>query len=644
MGRFIILLLTISLGLAISRPAQAQATPDSATIAHALAEVAKLQNTNLDSAVLLAYQALDWARAVPDTVQIMQAQMVLGNVHLYRAALDESFFAYQQLYILSLSAGDSVKAATALHNMGKVRESQHATDQAQKYYLQALDILPPHQRHKSSGTIYNSLGNIHYYRTQPDSAEYYYRQSMAVRRENKDTLGLGYVKHDWALVKMYSEEIDTALIMLQEAEEIFAQQNMVFAQIQAMVSVGTAYQLKGNRSEAIKWTQAALEKSDNLGVHSTTLFAARSLGYMYQEEGNLSKALDMYQKVFGLQDSLSTERLATEVARMEAEMVLREKNKENELLRQRQLVAETRIANQQLLIGGGALLLLSLVAIALGLVRGRSRQREFNRALQQKNQEIQLKNQDINDSLAYASHLQQALLPSRTQLGNHFSEHLLLYRPLNQVSGDFFWVHPLPNQCLLVATIDCTGHGTPGAMLAVLVHSGLESVVYQGQTTEPKDILKGLQQYLRNNLQERSHDGLEIGLCHLDLEQKHLKFAGAGRPLVYIQRNELYKLDGAKQGLYGHSLPQDEYPQHEVDGFDHFDTFFLYSDGFQDQFGGPDGRKYYPKRLRQWLFNHYSQPLETVETQLTEEFDTWKGALDQVDDVLILGFRPWGHK
>ncbi|MEL6537666.1 MAG: SpoIIE family protein phosphatase, partial [Bacteroidota bacterium] len=527
------------------------------------------------------------------------------------------------------------------HNLGKSLEWQGQYDQAYSYYLKARENLPPRPHTSLHGVLTNSLGNIHSLINQTiDSAEYYYNASVQIRKEIQDTASLAYVTHDWALLKMGQQEVDTALIMLREARQGFIQTQQLWAAAQAANSFGLAYINKENHDSAIYWNQICIQESEATGNTVALLGALRNLNYSHHIAGQFEKAAEAQDRIIQYQDSVYGNRTNTEIERLEAQLALEAQERTNAVLKQQQALQEAKLARQQLYLFVSGLALFALAGLIYSLSKTRQRQQAFNHTLQVANQEINKQNQDIKDSLAYAQHLQQALLPTPQALSMVLGEFALFYRPLGFVSGDFYWAEELPDGSKLIATIDCTGHGVPGAMLSVLAHSGLQSAVRSGKQ-EPADLLFHLHTYLRNNLQDQTQDGLAIGLCRIYSDTNRLSFAGAGHNLVAIQRNEMQIMPAIRSSLGSRQWLKNDIIQHEIAGVDHRDTFFLFSDGFQDQFGGPNGRKYYPKQLREWLYQHYHLPMTQLEAQLATEFDSWKGNLDQIDDVLVLGFRPW---
>ncbi|HAA13122.1 MAG TPA: hypothetical protein DCE41_16090 [Cytophagales bacterium] len=614
---------------------------DSSYLASLLIEATQASHHNLDSSMYWSDILKTEAEIRQDTFFLGKAYTMLGNLHSRQANHDAAMQAFQQVLSFSLQQGDSTTMAGTYHNLGKSLEWQQQFDQAYHYYLKAKAVLPARPYTSIHGILTNSLGNIHALLSSlPDSTEYYYNSSVQIRKEIQDTASLAYVTHDWALLKINQQQVDTGLIMLRQAREGFIQTNQLWAVAQVAHSLGTAYLVKEDYDSAVYWYQICISEAEKTGNSNAILAAYRNLAPSYQALGQLEKLADAQAQIIQYQDSVYGSRTKSEINRLETQLALEAQERANAELEQQRAVQEARLATQQLYLIASGLAVFALIGLIFGLTKIRRRQQAFSDTLQAANQEINKQNQDIRDSLAYAQHLQQALLPTSSVLSGVLREYALLYRPLGFVSGDFYWAEQLGDGSSLIATIDCTGHGVPGAMLSVLAHSGLQEAVSTGKK-EPCEILEHLHEFLQVNLQGQTQDGLEIGLCRISHKTNRLSFAGAGHSLLVVQRNELQRVPAGRFSLGSNRASQRQILQQEVEAVDYRDTFFLYSDGFHDQFGGVEGRKYYPKKLRDWLYQNHSLPMPQLEQALDQEFDNWIGGLAQVDDVLVLGFRPW---
>ena len=251
-------------------------------------------------------------------------------------------------------------------------------------------------------------------------------------------------------------------------------------------------------------------------------------------------------------------------------------------------------------------------------------------------------NKNITSSIVYAKRIQNALLKNPAELTNHF-DGFILHRPRDIVSGDIYWWEQVGDKWV-VAVLDCTGHGVPGAFMSIIANDLMKEIVFWKKITRPDLILKELDKGIKDTLrQSRSgnRDGLDASICMIDPAQHKLFFSGAKNSLVYTQNGELNTVKGS-QHIIGELYKEidKDFSLHEINiGSD--TQFYLFSDGFQDQFGGKDKRKYLSKNFRAFLYSIHDQPMARQKELLHEEFDRWcaLGNEKQIDDVLVMGLR-----
>jgi len=255
--------------------------------------------------------------------------------------------------------------------------------------------------------------------------------------------------------------------------------------------------------------------------------------------------------------------------------------------------------------------------------------------------DIESKNKLITSSIEYAQTIQQALLPDRKYMEQVLPEHFILYRPKDIVSGDFYWVKKIDNTVMLAA-VDCTGHGVPGAFMSMLGIAFLNEVVRENGVLRADAILNELRNHVIEALQQKgepgeSKDGMDVALCVIDRKERVLHFAGANNPLYYIRGGEVYEIKGDKMPVAIH-VRMDPFSNHTVELLPG-DTFYIFSDGYADQFGGPHGKKFKYKALRELLLTIHKKPMSEQKTLLDDTFEKWKGEMEQIDDVVLIGFR-----
>ncbi len=278
----------------------------------------------------------------------------------------------------------------------------------------------------------------------------------------------------------------------------------------------------------------------------------------------------------------------------------------------------------------------SEIAIAL-------QQAKFKQALHESHILLSKRNEDINASLRYAKRLQEAILPPYDYVKHLLPESFILYQPKEIISGDFYWIEK-HEEIILLAAADCTGHGAPGAFMSIVGNNLLNQAVNIYNITQPSLILdfinNGLSKVLHNKVDEVSiKDGMDIVLCSFDKRNRILEFSGANNTLWLIRNKELIITKGDKfpVGAYlerGSKL----FTNHVVPLLDG-DTIYMFSDGFVDQFGGPKGKKFKYDQFRKLLLNIQNQSMEAQKLLLNKAISEWKGDLEQVDDILVIGMK-----
>ena len=255
---------------------------------------------------------------------------------------------------------------------------------------------------------------------------------------------------------------------------------------------------------------------------------------------------------------------------------------------------------------------------------------------------IQEKNQEITDSIYSAKRIQQALLASDSLLKKSLPEYFVLYKPKDIVSGDFYWANVIDNKFVMI-TADCTGHGVPGAFMSLLNISYLNEAIIEKRIDSPEKILEFVRSQIISSLnpegsEVESKDGMDAVLCIYDFKGLWLRFACANNPLWILRNNELIKFKPDKMPVGMHYGEQKPFSINTV-GLRKGDIIYTFTDGYADQFGGEKGKKFKYKALKELLISIQKKPMIEQKEILQTTFENWKGNLDQVDDVLIIGIR-----
>ncbi|HPQ34808.1 MAG TPA: SpoIIE family protein phosphatase, partial [Tenuifilaceae bacterium] len=250
--------------------------------------------------------------------------------------------------------------------------------------------------------------------------------------------------------------------------------------------------------------------------------------------------------------------------------------------------------------------------------------------------------QEITDSIRYAHRIQRAILPPEQLPEDIMPEHFVLFKPRDIVSGDFYWIASQNNKTYIVAA-DCTGHGVPGAFMSMLGVAFLNEIVLYHKNTESDVILQELRKLVKTTLaqsrnSEETKDGMDISFCIINWVQNTIQYSGAYNPLYYFRNGEFNEIKADKMPIGAYMKDHLPFTKHEFK-IEPGDTFYIFSDGFVDQFGGNDGRKFMTKNFKRLLGSIQSKPMSEQMEVLDETLLEWRGEHEQIDDICVIGFR-----
>jgi len=265
---------------------------------------------------------------------------------------------------------------------------------------------------------------------------------------------------------------------------------------------------------------------------------------------------------------------------------------------------------------------------------------------------IEQKNKDITDSINYARRIQQAILPTAQEMQAVLPDHFVLYQPKDIVSGDFYWCSTVnstpsndaPRDLAVVAVVDCTGHGVPGAFMSIVGYTILNQTVREAAVNTPSEALNYLNKEVIRTLKQKADeewsvkDGMDIALAAIDLAKYELEFAGANNPVYVVRGEEFIELNGDKQPIGAYMQELKPFTNHKLQ-LQKGDVIYLFTDGYADQFGGPKGKKFRYKQMRELMMRICRRPMAEQRAEMLKVFEEWKGKHEQTDDVCVIGVR-----
>jgi len=544
---------------------------------------------------------------------------------------------------------DTSQIISLLKNMSMAYESMKDFDRTRQLLFNALRISIAYGDSSCLSTIYGSIGAMYQNLQKLDSAVYYNSkqlQSFPVDIEIDDkamaygNLGVIYkAKKQYALAKEYYEK----------ALNIFISTGSLRLITISYINLGELSILTNDYKKALYYFNEALKQSEGSNELDILSVTHRGKYETFMKLKDYKNAVQEFEQVKIIEDSLKRRQSLTNIMRLENEYEVGKKQKENELLQAQNEVKETLIKvskenekKTKIFLYSALFVLVIIIMLAFQLYKGLKENKEKNKIISEQKHLVEEKNKDITDSINYAKKIQEAILPPKELKYKIFENAFVFFKPRDIVSGDFYWFNQ-KNKKRIIAAVDCTGHGVPGAFMSMIGNTFLTEIIEGKGITEPAEILSELRHLVIKALKQgddntESKDGMDMSLLCFDDEKKTVEYAGANNPMWMIRNGECteYKADSRPIGYYrGKGLP---FTNHIIN-YQSGDTFYIFTDGYADQFGGEKGKKLKYKPFRELLLSIQNEAMLKQEEILNQNFETWRGKLDQIDDVLIIGIR-----
>ena len=537
--------------------------------------------------------------------------------------------------------------SNAYNNIALVYKQQKEYDKALEYFEKsvAFDFVED----EDLGAYHNNVGLCYSDLSQHEKALLHYDTSIEMSSMAGDEWTLANAMANSAYAWYLMDQPDTAILQFNAVEDTYRRIDDDFGLSFVKYATGKCYLKMGQMADAIRFCSEGLKLAENTEFLEREVDNCGCLYEAYRSSGDKSTALEYHELLKELEDSLYR-------ARHEKELMLNDTQIE---FKQRRLSDSLRFAAQQsldhekheaeisakreqqkyLYVG-----LAMILIIALIVLRSYYLKKKDNKLIASQKEEVERqniivehKNREITDSINYAKTIQDALLPSESKMKRALKDYFVLYLPKDIVAGDFYWAEAYGGK-LFIAVADCTGHGVPGAMVAVLCHNALTRSIKEFGLTDPAMILDQCRKLIAEDFSESDrqvNDGMDIALCVVD--KNEILYAGANNNLLLLRDSGLKEFVADKQpvGLFQRSAP---FRCHRI-RIDQNDIIYLFSDGFPDQFGGEKGKKYKYAKFKEYLLQIHKEKLETQGEMLRSEILNWRGELEQIDDICVMGVK-----
>ena len=605
---------------------------------------------------------------IGDELGLSASYSFLGSTYSHLGDYMQGIEYIQKSITIREKNGDKRGLANSYLSLYKIYMDIGESDKALASELKSLEICREiNDLQCVSGRLTN-LGEIYQDKGDYQKALTYHFFALAISKQVNIKNRIAEVHENIAKNYNYTKRYEDAIKHLDSSTTIRKMIGDEEGQVSATLVLSQINYNQHQFKEAVENGTHALNAGLKLNLPYLIKDAHQVLSNTYDKLNNTDKALYHYKQYIVLRDSLYNIDKTKEIVRKELEFSF-DKKQEIQKLAVAKKLAETDAESRKqkiiiLFTVFGIVILSSLLVFGIWQYRLKLQSEKklqfLNSDLNLKNYQlleksdiietqhstIHQKNKEITDSIRYAQKIQTAMMPLKHEFMTYFNDSFVLFEPKDIISGDFYWITK-KNDKIIFATGDCTGHGVPGGFMSMLGVSLLNEIINEHDLTEPALILSRLRKKVITALRQKGlsgeqQDGMDMTICVIDKKQLTLQYAAANHSFYLIRKNESavsleeYKGDKQPVGIFGSDLKP--FKQYSVE-LKKDDVIYTLTDGYADQFGGPKGKKFKYKQLKEMLLSIQDNSLPEQEEIIKQSFLTWKGKLEQVDDVTIIGIR-----
>lgn len=595
-----------------------------------------------DSALKYANTGIALALELKEEKKTALFYKYIGIVYKNQGVYSKSLDNYLKGLRIAEKHKDTSQTASILTNLGGLYLLQNKFAEAETNLTKALELSEMQGNKRRVAQILMHFASLYNAKKQNAAALDVLRKLLQKHKElgNKDEVvicleNIGVIYHEQkdfkTALKYYADALEQA-----KANENKKQMGDLYG------NVAQIYTCLNEDLKAEEYFLKAISLSDSIGAPQTLESNLVGLSNIYGRMGKIPEAYHLYRRAVEVKASLFNQKGVEEATRSEMKYDFDKKEEATKRETEQKIYKERLISWT---VGIGLIVVLVFSAFILRTLSVTRKQKQIielkNKETEQQKKIIEEKNKDIMDSIRYAKRIQNALLREEDHISPHLPEHFIVFMPKDVVSGDFYWAIE-KQEYWYFAVADCTGHGVPGAIMSMLGISFLNDIVLSETKPAPDEILNRLRDRVVFELRQTNEsignkDGMDISLCCLNLKTLELQWAGANNALNLVRNGKLEETKADKQPI-GFYPAARAFTNHKIQ-LQKGDSIYIYSDGYADQFGGPKGKKLTYKRLETTLVSNHHLPMSNQKDLLVTFFNEWKGTLEQVDDVCVVGIR-----
>lgn len=607
----------------------------------------------------------DYTKAIDAYTESLIIQEEIGNKNGVALALNnigliyndqgetaKAIASYTKSLIIQEEIENKSGIASTLNNIGIIYKEQGETNKAMDYYTRSLNIQEEIGDKSGITKSLNNIGNIYKTQGEGEKAITYYTKSLTIQEEIGDKRGAALALNNIGSIYTDQGKIAEAMVYYLKSLTIREKIGDKNGIAHSLNNIGNIYYMQGEYAKGLNYGKRSLFIAKEINNAIQIRNAAELLWRLNKAMGRFKESLVMYELYIASRDSIDSEKIQRAVIQQEykyayEKQAVADSIKAAEAVKVKDALLLAEIAEnkqnrqQKYFLYAGLVLALLFGGFIFNRFKLANKQKGI--IAQQKHivdkayDELQGAHKEITDSIQYARRIQSAILPADKLVKEYLAECFVLYKPKDVVAGDFYWVE-LKNKKVLFAVADCTGHGVPGAMVSVVCNNALNRSVREYDLTNPAEILDKTREIIISEFEKSEddvQDGMDIALC--TLEGNILQYAGAHNPLWIVRNGEVMETKANKQpiGKYDNLLP---YTCHTFE-VQKGDSIYIFSDGYVDQFGGDKEKKFKSRAFKELLISVQKKPMDEQRKFIDEAFESWRGDLEQVDDVCIVGLR-----
>jgi serine phosphatase RsbU (regulator of sigma subunit) len=605
-----------------------------------LLELAK--ECDFKESILINKKALDLAVKLNYTKGTTASYNQIGDAYWYHSDYDKAQEYYFKAYKINDATNNQVGLAESLYNIGWVYCVQQHNYSKLHYLFKAQHIFEQLKDTAGLVKIHDAIGTF-YYKTNKnkwtDSALFYFNKGVVYGAKRLNDVNMASIYFHLFEIYYDKKNYTLALELNIKAFAIVTDSSEI---TQCLLNNSLCDIELGKPKLAI----VALHKLEYFALQNQSSYLqlkiTEALAKAYYKTGNYRESALYYKAYSELNEVIDKKAFSSNLSELQEGYIAEKNDVEKTALQQKNELEQLKNKQQKYTSYGIAALALGIFGFAVFMYRQNKQRQKTNLQLVAQNTIIAQKNEEIQSSIKYAKGIQQALLTSNDYITKHLNkEYFIYYEPKDIVSGDFYWAVAKHN-LFYISVADCTGHGVPGAFMSLLNINFLnENVIEQGIQL-PNQILneqrKEIIQALNPQGNENSKDGMDCVLCAININENKLQLSASNNPLWLVRNNELieYKADKMPVGKYDDRAK--DFTLQEIQ-LQKNDVLYMFTDGYADQFGGEKGKKFMYKQFKALLLSVAHLPMAEQQSKLQHAFEAWKGNLEQVDDVCVMGIR-----